>query len=72
LSVDVCAKLAEAIRKGEAWAITLYLAYDWGKPREMIEHSGVEGEPIRIEFVHDDLVSEIAGIETGSESDPSS
>lgn len=35
---DVLKKLAAAIDAGEAWAITLYLAYMWGKPVERQEH----------------------------------
>lgn len=34
---QVMAKLAAAIDQGEQWAITLYLAYMWGKPRERID-----------------------------------
>lgn len=36
-SEDVVTCLAEAIRDREPWAITLYLAYDWGKPIEKVD-----------------------------------
>ena len=42
----VLKKLDEAIDKGESWAIALYFAYDWGKPRERVEHTGAEGMPL--------------------------
>ena len=42
----VLKKLNDAIDKGESWAIALYFAYDWGKPRERVEHTGAEGMPL--------------------------
>ncbi len=63
----VLAKLAAAIEKGESWAITLYLAYDWGKPKEQIDLR--TGKILELAFEHDGAVADIAGTEAGSEGD---
>lgn len=33
----VLTKLGESVDKRESWAVSLYLAYMWGKPRERME-----------------------------------
>lgn len=45
---DVLQKLAEAIDGRESWAISLYLAYKWGKPIERAEFSGANGESLNV------------------------
>ena len=45
---DVLKKLGEAIERRESWAISLYLAYDWGRPVERHEVSGAGGDPLAI------------------------
>ena len=65
----VLAKLAEAIARGEQWAITLYLAYDWGRPKEQIDLR--TGKILELTFEHDGTVADIAGAEGGPEADRS-
>ena len=48
---DVVARLAECAARKQPWAITLWLAYRWGKPIERIEHTGKDGEPVTIREV---------------------
>ncbi len=43
--------LAECVKRKQPWAITLWLAYRWGKPIERVEHTGKDGEPIEIREV---------------------
>jgi hypothetical protein len=43
---EVLKKLAEAAEKREPWAVSLYLAYMWGKPKEKQEISGPGGGAI--------------------------
>ncbi len=47
-TADVVKKLASAVKRGQAWAIQLWLAYRWGKPLERVEATGDDGGPIRI------------------------
>lgn len=56
----VLEKLAGAVKRQEGWAITLWLAYHWGKPIERVEHTGENGEPIihTVEIVKDHGVQE--------------
>ena len=65
----VLSKLAEAIEQGQQWAITLYLAYDWGRPKEQIDLR--TGKILELEFEHDGTVADIAGAESGPEADRS-
>ena len=44
----VLKKLNDAIDQGESWAIALYFAYDWGKPRERVEYTGEDGGPLAL------------------------
>ena len=34
---DVLAKFVRAVQRGESWAIALWLAYRWGKPKESVD-----------------------------------
>jgi len=36
-------KLAEAIERGEAWAVKLFFEYRWGKPVQRTELTGTPG-----------------------------
>ena len=49
LPTDVLKKLAEAINRRESWAISLYLAYEWGKPKEKHEHD-IHADGMRVVF----------------------
>ena len=51
---DVLKKLAAAIEQGEAWAITLYLAYMWGKPVERQELTGANGSAVTLVVRYED------------------
>lgn len=57
----VHAKLAEAVERGESWAITLYLAYDWGKPRERVDVGLAQQEDRSIDEIMRLLVGEAPG-----------
>lgn len=63
---EVLSVLASKIRAGESWAVTLYLAYDWGKPRVNVEISGVEGEPL---FDYARVIAAITGQSPRPETD---
>ena len=43
---EILELLGACCRAKEPWAITLRLAYAWGKPRERVEISGADGEPL--------------------------
>jgi hypothetical protein len=45
---DVLASLAAACKRKESWAVTLYLAYLWGKPVERVDLAGEGGGPVVI------------------------
>lgn len=40
-------KLAEMANAGDKESLKLLLAYSYGRPKERVEHSGVDGEPIK-------------------------
>lgn len=60
---DVGDKLSLAIDAGEPWAITLWYAYYYGKPRERVEISGADGEPL---FDYAKAVQALTGNAPGS------
>jgi len=68
-SADVHAKLAQAVDRGEPWAITLYLAYDWGKPRERLDVGLAQQEERSIDEIMRLLVGEATG-PTGYSAEP--
>lgn len=68
-SADVHAKLAQAVERGESWAITLYLAYDWGKPRERLDVGLAQQEERTIDEIMRLLVGEATG-PTGDSTEP--
>ena len=50
--------LIEAIERGEAWAIKLYFAYRWGKPRQTSEIDIAPQKEIKIYFTDGDKKSD--------------
>ena len=50
---DVLARLKECVRSRQPWAITLWLAYRWGRPVERAELTGADGGNVKVEYVND-------------------
>lgn len=44
-------QLAAAIKRRESWAVTLWCAYYYGKPRERVEVMGADGGPLLLTIV---------------------
>jgi hypothetical protein len=45
--------------QGDHEAITLLMAYTWGKPRQTTEISGIDGEPIDVRLLSDEQLHAI-------------
>jgi len=65
----VHSKWAEAIERAEPWAIQLYVAYDWGKPRERLDVGLAQQEERTIDEIMRLLVGEATG-PTGDSATP--
>ena len=51
---DVVDKLAEAVKRRESWAVTLWFGYLWGKPIERQELTGAGGAAIVLSWDNGD------------------
>lgn len=55
LPIDtVLQAFAKAVKHRESWAVTLWLAYLWGRPVERQEVTGAEGDAITVRIIRDE------------------